>query len=256
MSVESQKPKHDEDAREYTPETEAEAAPVEGIIDPSSDDNKPGLKVVHDADTTAKKLDEAEDEDERDLRSQRRDLPGVSGSSDVGIVAIAATKNPAGKNEFFRTHPDFNLVVDLVDTEVGMEKQYFIATDEMKTALAGIGITMSPHTLYLAVSETGAVRIVPIRCPDEDGNTNEYNRTKEIGLIKGRKEWVRIYTDTKNKVYKVFPAPKDRFPEPVWPTLKVAKIFRLAFRDKGNRIDSHQHPLFLKWAGRRADDNK
>jgi hypothetical protein len=243
------------DGYENVPEAELS----QGNTGPSFGDAKPGLKIVHDADTTARKLDEDtedEDEDERDLRAQRRDLPGVSGSSDVGIVAITVSKSPAGKNEFFRTHPKFNLVVDLVDTEFGMEKQYFIATDEMKTALAGIGVSMSPHTLYLTVSEAGAVRIVPIRCPDEEGSQNEYNRTKEIGLIRGRKEWVRIYTDLKNKDYKVFPAPPNRFPEPVWPTLKPAKLFRLGFRDKGNRIDSHQHQLFLKWAGRRADDQK
>src|SRR4029077_9176856 len=63
-------------------------------------------------------------------------------------------------------------------------------------------------------------------------------------------EWVRLYTDRANKNYKVFPAPKERFPDPIWPELKPAKIFRLAFRDKGRMIDSNSHPLFLKWAAR------
>jgi hypothetical protein len=103
------------------------------------------------------------------------------------------------------------------------------------------------------VSETGAIRVVPIRCADEDGSVNEYNRTKEMALIQGRDEWVRIYTDLKNKMHKIFSAPKDRFAEPVWPPLSHAKIFRLAFRDKGRRIDSPQHPLFMKWAGRAAN---
>jgi hypothetical protein len=53
-----------------------------------------------------------------------------------------------------------------------------------------------------------------------------------------------------NKCYQVFRAPKDRFDEPIWPDLKPAKIFRLAFKDKGRLIDSPQHPLFLRWAAR------
>ena len=68
--------------------------------------------------------------------------------------------------------------------------------------------------------------------------------------MRGVDEWVRLYTDLGNKVYKVFPAPKDRFSDPVWPEIKQAKIFRLAFRDKGRLIDSPEHALFQKWAAR------
>jgi hypothetical protein len=232
---------------------ESEAKPAGEKID--TDDGKPELQIVDDSAAATKKPDETEDEDEREFRAQRRALPDVHGSSAAGIVAINVSKLPAGKNEFFRTHPEFSPIVDLVVTDVGMETQYFTATDEMNAALESIGIKMAPHTLYLTVSETGAIRIVPIRCPDEDGTQNEYNRTKEVGILRGRREWVRIYTDTNNKMYKNFPAPKGRFSDPVWPALKHAKIFRLGFKEKGNRIDSHQHQLFMKWAGR-ANDKK
>jgi hypothetical protein len=66
-------------------------------------------------------------------------------------------------------------------------------------------------------------------------------------------EWVRLFTDQENRVYKVFPAPVGRFADPVWPALKHAKIFRLAFRDKGRLIDSPEHSLFQKWAARDKD---
>jgi hypothetical protein len=134
-----------------------------------------------------------------------------------------------------------------------MERQFFASTDEMVEALAAIGITVSPHTLYLTVTSRGAVKIIPIRCADADGEQNEYNRTRELGLIDGMTEWVRLYTDQENKCYRVFPAPKDRFADPIWPALKHAKIFRLAFRDKGRLIDSPQHPLFQRWAARDKD---
>jgi hypothetical protein len=120
----------------------------------------------------------------------------------------------------------------------------------MVEALAGIGISVSLHTLYLTVTADGTVKLVPVRCADEDGYQNEYARTKEIGLGQGMTEWVRLHTDLRNKVYKVFSAPKDRFADPIWPELKHARIFRLAFRDKGRLIDTTEHPLFLKWAAR------
>ena len=189
------------------------------------------------------------DEDEAEFRKLRRDLPGIKGASAVGIVSIGVGKVP-GKNEFFRTHPEFNPVVPLVDLEVGMDRHYFAVAGEMVEALAGIGITVTDHTLYLTVTPRGAVRIIPIRHPGPDGNLNEYHRTKELGLSDGINRWIRLYTDQENKVYKVFPAPKERFADPIWPVLKPAKIFRLAFKDKGRLVDSTEHALFKKWAAR------
>ena len=208
--------------------------------------DKPKLEVVS---------DEELDEEEREFRSMRRDLPGVKGASAIGIVAIGVGKVP-GKNEFFRTHKEFRPTVPIIDHEEGMEKQFYACTEEMVEALASIGITVTSHTLYLTVTAASAVKIVPVRQADEDGVQNEYNRTKEIGLIRGQDEWVRLYTDRANKCYRVFSADKDRFPEPIWPTLKHAKIFRLAFREKGRLIDSPEHPLFQRWASRDKKDGK
>jgi hypothetical protein len=203
-------------------------------------EEKPKLEIVS---------EEVLDEDEAEFRKLRRDLPGVKGASAIGIVSVGVGKIP-GKNEFFRTHPEFRPVVPLVDIEVGMEKQFFAVDDAMVMALAGIGITVSDHALYLTVTPRGGVKIIPIHCATD----NEYARTKEIGLLDGVKEWVRLYTDQENKVYKVFPAPAGRFAEPIWPELKPAKIFRLAFRDKGRLVDSTEHPLFKKWAARDRDN--
>jgi hypothetical protein len=192
------------------------------------------------------------DEEEQEFRAMRRDLPGVKGAGAAGIVAISVGKAPA-KNEFFRTHPDFRPIVSIVDLEVGMERQFFAVTKEMVVALGGIGITVSDHVLYLTVTSRGALRVVPIRLANSDGEQNEYARTKELGLVQGITEWVRLYTDLENKNYQVFPAPATRFGEPVWPDLKQAKIFKLAFRDKGRLIDSTEHLLFQKWAARDSD---
>jgi hypothetical protein len=199
---------------------------------------KPDLKIVP-------PTEEELDEEEQEFRALRRDLPGVQGASAVGIVAVSVGKAPS-KNEFFRTHADFRPRVPLVDVEVGMERQFFAIGGDMEEALKSIGITVSDHLLYLTVTPRGAVRIIPIHCATD----NEYTRTKELGLVEGIEQWVRLYTDQENKVYKVFSAPVGRFADPIWPALKPAKIFRLAFRDKGRLVDSTEHTLFKKWAAR------
>jgi hypothetical protein len=191
------------------------------------------------------------DAEEAEFRALRKDLPGVKGASATGIVAISVGKAPT-KNEFFRTHREFRPIVPIVDLEVGMEKTFFAVTTGMVESLSTIGITVSDHVLYLTVTSRGAIRIVPVRQANADGDQNEYHRTKEIGLVQAIDEWVRLYTDPENRCYKVFSAPAERFDDPQWPELKPAKIFKLAFRDKGRLIDSTEHPLFKKWAARDA----
>jgi hypothetical protein len=198
-------------------------------------------------------LDQAQlDEEEKEFRAMRRDLPGVKGAGAAGVVTISVGKAPA-KNEFFRTNREFRPTVSLVDLEVGMERQFFAVTSEMVTALSGIGITVADYTLYLTITSRGGVRVVPVRQANNDGEQNEYARTKEIGLVQAEDEWVRFYTDMENHCYQVFSAPAGRFSDPQWPQLKPAKIYRLSFRDKGRLVDSPEHPLFKKWAARDSD---
>jgi hypothetical protein len=104
------------------------------------------------------------DEEEKEFRTLRRDLPGVKGSSAAGIVTISVGKTPP-KNEFFRTHPEFRPIVSIVNVEVGMEKLFFAVTADMIAALAGIGITVSDYALYLTVTARGVRRVVPVGKP-------------------------------------------------------------------------------------------
>src|SRR4051794_220178 len=64
---------------------------------------QPKLEVVP---PTAEQLDD----DEKEFRALRRDLPGVKGASAAGIVTVGVGKTP-GKNEFYRTHPGFRPVM-------------------------------------------------------------------------------------------------------------------------------------------------
>jgi hypothetical protein len=192
------------------------------------------------------------DADEAEYRAMRLDVPGVKGTSSIGIVTISVGRLPT-KNEYIRAHPLIHPVMRIVDHQVGMEKHFFAVTPNMVEPLTGIGITASVHVLYLTTTSQGAVRVIPIRQRTEELEQDEYSRTKEIGMMQAMHEWVRLYHDAENRAYKVFPAPAGRFGDPNWPELKEAKLFRLAFKDKGRLIDSSEHPLFLKWAGRDAE---
>jgi hypothetical protein len=202
---------------------------------------KPELKVVQ---------EEELDEDEKEYRALRRDLPGVKGAADAGMLTISVGRQPVPKNEFYRTHKEFRPVMALVNVEAGMDRHYLAVTDSMIQPLKDLGITVTDHLLYLTVTPRGGLRIIPICGPNANGEQNEYARTKETALIDGMDGWVRMYTDLENNAYKSFPAPAGRFGEPKWPEIKQAKMVRMAFRDKGRLIDSTEHVIVQKWAAR------
>jgi hypothetical protein len=179
-----------------------------------------------------------------------RDIPGVKGAADVGTLTISVGRQPAPKNTFYQTHPTFRPVVPMVITEVGMDKHFIAVMPHMIEPLASMGITVADHTLYLTVTPEGALRIIPVRGPNAEGEQNEWDRTKEMALIEAIDGWYRMYTDRANNAYKNYPAPAGRYGDPKWPDIKPAKIMRMAFRDKGRLIGSTDHILVQKWAGR------
>jgi len=208
---------------------------------------KPDLKLVP---------EEELDEEEREFRALRRDVPGVKGASEVGMLTISVGKAPSPKNVYYRTHKTFRPVMALVITEVGMDKQFIAVMPNMIEPLNSMGITTADHTLYLTVTPEGGLRVIPVRCPNEEGVQNEWDRTKEEAMIKGIDGWHRLYSDKANNAYKTFPAPAGRFGEPNWPDLKPARIIRMAFKDKGRLISDSSHILVQKWAGRDQENKK
>ena len=190
------------------------------------------------------------DEAEKEFRALRRDVPGVKGAADAGMLTVSVGKQITPKNEFYRTHKTFRPVVPIVNVEVGMDKHFIAVMPNMVESLASMCITVADHTLYLTVTPEGGFRIIPVRGSNTEGEQNEWDRTKEKALLAGEDEWVRMYSDIPNGAFKCFPAPPGRFGEPKWPEIKHAKIMRMAFKDKGWLIDSIDHILVQKWAGR------
>src|SRR5262249_31544455 len=124
-----------------------------------TDDNKPVPKL---------ELVEQLDEEEAEFRKLRRDLPGVKGASDVGMLSVSVGRQPTPKNEFYRTNKAFRPVVPIVTVDAGLDQHFIAVARDMVEPLAAIGITVTDHTLYLIVTPRGALRIIPVRGPDQD----------------------------------------------------------------------------------------
>ena len=117
------------------------------------------------------------DEEEKEFRALRRDVPGVKGAAEAGMLTISTGRQPAPKNTYYRTHPTFRPVMALVNIEVGMDKHFIAVMPNMIEPLAEMGITTADHTLYLTVTPEGGLRVIPVRGANVEGEQNEWDRT-------------------------------------------------------------------------------
>ena len=125
--------------------------------------------------------------------------------------------------------------------EVAKEQHHFVVAADMVERSIAIGITVE-RSRALPHGDDAAAPIAscPVRQANADGEQNEYHRTKEIGLVAGIDEWVRLFTDQREPLLQGLSRAGRALRRAQWPDLKPAKIFRLAFRDKGRLIDSRR----------------
>ena len=212
----------------------------------TDENQKPKLELVP-------PTEEELDEEEQEFRALRRDLPGVKGASAAGIVAISVGKAPA-KNEFFRSHPEFRPIIPMVNCEMGMEKPILCGDARHGGAAGGhrhLGYRPCPlshhHLARCGADRSGAAgqqRRRAERVRPHQGNRHAAG-ARAVGAA--------VHRSWKTAATRFFPHQQTGSPTPQWPTLKPAKIFRLAFRDKNRLIDSPEHTLFQKWAARDRD---
>src|SRR6516165_2695049 len=73
--------------------------------------------------------------------------------------------------------PAFRPIVPIVNVQAGMDTHFVAVMPHMVEPLAGMGITVTDHTLYLIVTEDGGLRIIPVRGVNSEGEQNEWDRT-------------------------------------------------------------------------------
>jgi hypothetical protein len=225
---------------------------INRTLDLQSAEGIKARKTIIPADESSYPTPEQLDEDEAEFASVVRPMAQVTGAAAAGIVAISVANNP-GRECWFRTHPDFHPVVDLVVRGEGEKSDKFVLVKQsMVPELAVIGMSTTPHTLYLTITDKGVLRIIPVQCADERGKRHIAHSTKELGLLQGVHMWTRLFwTGTE---YRVYPDKDGRgkraqdVPDPVFPELSIPKTTMLGFRPRGLYIDTVEQALFKEWA--------
>ena len=193
----------------------------------SEDSIRPKLEAVP---TTEEELDE----EEQEFRALRRDLPGVKGASAAGIVAISVGKAP-GKNEFFRTHPEFRADRPHGQCRDGDGEALFRGGarawwSRWPASASRFPIMPSTSPSPRAV-RCGLFRYVK---PTMTASKTNTSAPKKSPCCRRATSGCGCTPTWRTGATKCFPAPADRFAEPQWPILKHAKIFRLGLPRQGS----------------------
>jgi hypothetical protein len=214
---------------------------AEPIPAPNGEDPSPVVVAQTQAQLSAEEQAALERE-EADYRALSVDEDDPAPS--IASLVIRIIKTP-DKEQYFRTHPSFLLKLNLLQSRQGeaIDVAYLGVTKDMVEAMAELGMRPNLCRLYLTINRLQSVRLIPVRV-DSD---NSYTTTLREGLTLGMTVWTRVASDLEEQVYRNFPLPLNRYPEPIWPTdLTPAKAVSMVFRSRGRLIDTTQHPYYLK----------
>jgi hypothetical protein len=160
------------------------------------------------------------------------------------LLTTVPVRKP-GSQDFVRVHPLAEFREDFPVIELKEEREEYIVTAGLVSALANELVT---KTLYTAVNRQGVVSLWPVRLPFSDGRDLDWWRTAREAAELARRQWIRIKSNTNLGAYEIY-LPESVIPEPEWPQLGYWDLIKIAFRDR--LIDREDHPVIQRLRGRR-----
>lgn len=177
--------------------------------------------------------------DPRRLRIGQR----VGEGQDVRRVLVSVLVRKPHRQEFFRTHPDPDMGLEVAILEFKLDRQSFIVSPELAPYLPGEAVS---KLLVPTITNHGALFLWPIKLPDEQGRIDEWNAVALEAAERAKTKWVRLMANMGAGTYDVLEA-AGRFPDPVWPGASLHELLEIAF--KGRVIDTLDHPILRKLRG-------
>jgi len=164
--------------------------------------------------------------------------------NNVAAAPLAVPVDKPGEFEWVRVHPDpafcpTFLCIDFTPPGT-TSRELHIVHPNMAHILQAT--SAAPYRLFVLMNRVGGLRVCPVKLVGPDGKQNEWHRTRQLALEKGRTQWIRMWSNKTVGRYEWLPAP-IQYPDPVWPPLTVGEILQIAFGDLGRVIDSVEHPV-------------
>jgi hypothetical protein len=155
------------------------------------------------------------------------------------VQGVIAVRKP-NKQEFFRVHPEIQLLVAVIENSE--DREMWIVVPEL---VASVNDEVSFAQLRLTVNRYGVAFVWPLKV-SRDGKSNTWNMSAMTAADNATSRWVRMKSNQSAAQYNVVTA-KIEYGEPEWPDMSFKEILELAF--KGRVIKDNNHPLLQQLRG-------
>ena len=161
------------------------------------------------------------------------------------LITVVPVRRPS-KQTWFRTHPDkaFRRNVATLEFGDGTDKEVYLVAPNLVLDLAD---NVTKVTLFTTITRHGTVFFTPVCLP---GSPHKVAETAASSLREAVEmaidRWIKVVWNKELGAYEVHVAP-GKLPEPVWPKIEFADLFRRAFADRV--IDDEKHPIIRQLLG-------
>lgn len=175
----------------------------------------------------------------RNLRLSQR----FGDTQDVHKILVSVPVRKPHRQEFFRTHPDPEMSIEVALLELKADRQNYLVDPDLAPYLPGEAV---PKILVTTISLHGALFLWPIRLPDEQGRLDSWNEVALESAERGKSNWIRLMANMGAQTYDVLQA-AGTFPDPNWPDAPLQKLLQMAFKDRF--IDNMDHDVLKRLRG-------
>jgi hypothetical protein len=161
----------------------------------------------------------------------------------VAKVMVMLPVRKPGKQEFFRTNPEFSLTAAVL--ELKDERELYLVLPDVAAQMPG---ECTFRNLMLCVSRQGNHFLWPVPVPASDGRENPWHHSARAGADLARHTWIRMIPNQAAGMYDIAEA-RDCVAEPAWPDKAMPELLRLAFGG-GKLIEDFDHPVVKRLQGR------
>ena len=159
------------------------------------------------------------------------------------LTHIKVRSKPPGQ-EFVRVWSEPTKRMNAAILEWQAEKELYLVAPGIFEAIANHARQRLLLPTITAASNEFFFWALKVTPPGEKENT--WNVTANNAAAMAEKKWINVNSNTAIAAYETREA-EGEIPEPVWPSLSMTELLRLAFKDKF--IDSLDHPIVKKLKG-------
>jgi hypothetical protein len=158
------------------------------------------------------------------------------------LLTTVPVRKP-GPQDFFRVHPKPAYRSLMAFLKLEDDREFYLVDLQSVPELQNECFIAN---LFTCITRQGVISLWPVKVPAAEGRANDWHTSAAEAANKGMSAWIRMRSNMSLRAYEIFLA-ENAIPDPEWPDLTFAELYRTAFRDR--LINHSNHPVIKRLRG-------